>query len=443
MKTKTSSEERRTKGTGRVWFDARQGVYKGRIRIQGKDKYLTLTANERESLALWKKFVEEEKPRARAEFAKLPLAEVWPRIKDEIATAHGGINPRRYTDAWKWLKAFLESRGVKYLEDATAADISAFVKVKFAPLSGATVNGYICALKKIFATALPDLKASNNPTFHLSTVAQVSEAREPLTDSEIANLLAAAKAKGEDWFRLFTVALNTGLRLKDCVYLSSDKVKNGMISTVPFKTAKKAGTRVNIPLNAALHEVLDGIEGPYFPEFIRMYEHYEQGFSKKLKRVFTKAGIETCKEIEGRVRKASTKGFHCLRATFVSKLAEKGVSLGLIQSMAGHTDSVMTMAYCHPNAQALQAAVDSLDSSKYVSADASTIADTTANKVLDALRRMGLACNDDTDFSARLAPITAKLEKVEGLSAVEKNAACIGAAFALAEVMGIPSTLSA
>ena len=290
---------------------------------------------------------------------------------------------------------------------------------------------------------MPDLKASSNPTYHLTTVAQVSEAREPLTDEEIANLLAAAKAKGEDWYRLFTVALNTGLRLKDCVYLSSDKVKNCIISTVPFKTAKKAGTRVNIPLNAALHEVLDGIEGPYFPEFIKQYEDSEQHFHRRLKRVFTKAGIETCKEIEGRVRKASTKGFHCLRATFVSKLAEKGVSLGLIQSMAGHTDSVMTMAYCHPNAQALQAAVDSLDSSKYVSADASTIADTTANKVLDALRRMGLAANDDTDFRARLAPITAKLVKVEGMSAVEKNAACIGAAFALAEVMGIPSTLSA
>ncbi len=103
----------------------------------------------------------------------------------------------------------------------------------------------------------------------------------------------------------------------------------------------------------------------------------------------------------------------------------------------------MTMAYLHPNAQALQAAVDSLDSSKYISADAETIADTTADKVLYALRRMGIAANDDSDFSARLAPITAKLEKVEGLSAVEKNAACIGAAFALAEVMGIPSTLSA
>ena len=134
MKTKTSSEERRTKGTGRVWYDARQGVYKGRIRIQGKDKYLTLTANERESMALWKKYIEEEKPRARAEFAKLPLSEVWPRIKDEIATAHGGINPRRYADTWKWLRAFLEGRGVKYLDDVSAADISAFVKVKFAPL---------------------------------------------------------------------------------------------------------------------------------------------------------------------------------------------------------------------------------------------------------------------------------------------------------------------
>jgi integrase len=448
---KTDNTERRTKGTGRVWFDERQGVYKGRIRIAGKDKYLTLTANERESLALWKKFVEDEKPRARAEFAKLPLEEVWPRIREEIAASHGGINPRRYTDAWRWCKEFLEGRGVKYMEDATAADISAFVSSKFAPLASATRNGYVCALKRIWAVALPDIKAADNPTRGLGMVAQVSESREAFSDEELAALLNAAKAKGDDWHRLITVGLNTGLRLKDCVYLSSDKIKNGVISLVPYKTAKKAGTRVNIPLNAALHSVLDGIEGPYFPKFIEKYEKCEQHFSRALRRVFTAAGIDTAKEVQGRCRKASTKGFHALRATFITRLSEAGCSMGLIQSMAGHTADAMTLAYTHPNQTALQAAVDSLpqfdgakvESAKYVSAEASTIADTTADKVLDALRRMGLAEVDDTDYKARLAPIEAKLEKLEGMTEVERNAACIGAAFAIAEMMGIPSTLSA
>lgn len=448
---KTNQEERRTKGTGRIWFDDRQGVYKGRIRIGGKDKYLTLTANKRESESLWKEFIERERPAAKMASAKLPLSEVWPKVRAAVEATNAKLNQDRYFVEWSALRSWLEARGVKYMEDVTSTQFADYFNAWAVGRSPATRNILLSRFRKIWAEALPNQPTSENPTRTLALTARTPESREPLTDAEISSLLAAAKEKGEEWHRLIVIGLNTGLRLKDCVLLTSDKVRNGVISTVPFKTAKKSGKRVNIPMNAALHEVLDGVEGAFCPHLRDRYLNNISSFATSLKGLFRKAGIETSRKVEGYAHAVSVKGFHALRATFITRLSEAGVSLGLIQSMAGHVDSVQTLAYTHPNQTALQAAVDSLPqfdgkavaSAKYVSADASTIADTTANKVLDALRRMGLAAEDDSDFSARLAPITAKLEKVEGMSAVEKNAACIGAAFALAEVMGIPSTLSA
>ena len=444
----TDNMERRTKGTGRIWFDERQGVWKGRIRIGGKDIYRTLNANRRESEAAWKKFVEEARPRIKqaALSDKLELGLVWAKVKDTIAASNGGIDETKYIPIWNDLTAFLETRGRQFLEDVTSTDIAAFAKERFAKLSPCSYNNYVVYLSRIFNFALP--KGAENPVLCLGKKAVVQESREPLNDDEIASLLETAKAKGAEWHRLVTVGLNTGLRLKDCVYLSSDKIQNGMISLVPYKTAKKSGRRVNIPLNAALHEVLDGIEGRFCPELVKDYEHDASNFTRRLTCLFTHAGIQCSKVVEGRLRRASTKGFHSLRATFITRLSMAGVSLGIIQSMAGHTGDAQTLAYCHPHQAALQTAVDSLPTfdgkaKKYVSEEAKTIADTTAGKVIDALRRMGIAADDDSDFHARLAPIEAKLEKVEGMSAVEKNAACIGAAFALAEMMGIPSTLSA
>ncbi len=359
MKRKTE-ESRRNKGTGRIWFDERQGVYKGRIRINGKDKYLTLTGNERESQALWKEFVEKEKPAAKIDKAKLPLGDVWAQVRDKIAISNGGTNVAPYWPVWQAFEKAMLEKGRKYIDDVTATDVAAYVQTAFAGFASQTYNIYISYLKRVFMFARPDMKIADNPVANLGTKAVVQESREPLTDDEIMSLLKTAKAKGEEWYRLIVVGLNTGLRCKDCVYLTSDDVHDGEISIVPRKTSKKSGKRVNIPLNEALHEVLDGIEGDYFPTFRKDYEKCQPWFSERLQRLFVEAGIQTTKKVEGRSRKASTKGFHALRVVFISKLSEAGVSLGLIQSMAGHVSSKQTLVYTKPNRKALQNAVNSL-----------------------------------------------------------------------------------
>ena len=51
------------------------------------------------------------------------------------------------------------------------------------------------------------------------------------------------------------------------------------------------------------------------------------------------------------------KSFHSLRHTFVSRLAEKGISPLVIQSMSGHTTMAMTERYSHIGLEAKRKAL--------------------------------------------------------------------------------------
>jgi integrase len=54
--------------------------------------------------------------------------------------------------------------------------------------------------------------------------------------------------------------------------------------------------------------------------------------------------------------------FHDLRHTFISHMVEKGIPLGLIQTMVGHISSRMLLHYAHISSGAARRAVEALDS---------------------------------------------------------------------------------
>ena len=56
--------------------------------------------------------------------------------------------------------------------------------------------------------------------------------------------------------------------------------------------------------------------------------------------------------------------WHCLRHTFGSRLAARGVDLRKIQELMGHKDIKMTVRYTHLSQQDLLAAVEQVDDGK-------------------------------------------------------------------------------
>jgi len=53
-------------------------------------------------------------------------------------------------------------------------------------------------------------------------------------------------------------------------------------------------------------------------------------------------------------------GWHTLRHTFASHLAQGGVSIVIIKELLGHADIKTTMRYSHLTAQAIRGAIEAL-----------------------------------------------------------------------------------
>ena len=66
---------------------------------------------------------------------------------------------------------------------------------------------------------------------------------------------------------------------------------------------------------------------------------------KQIKTVLVNAGIETNVTRPGCKGSASIVGFHSLRHTFISKHAELGTPLAIIQESVGHSNNAMTQHY--------------------------------------------------------------------------------------------------
>jgi integrase len=73
--------------------------------------------------------------------------------------------------------------------------------------------------------------------------------------------------------------------------------------------------------------------------------------SIQIKKVFKKAGIQTNRVRENGKNKVAIVGYHSLRHTFISRHAELGTPLAVVQESVGHSSDVMTQHYQQINTQ--------------------------------------------------------------------------------------------
>lgn len=351
--------KRRTKGTGTI---VKIGdVYYGRINVKGKVKKVRLSKNQREATSLWNDWLKENVSTFKTESAKHPVDELWPKLNErylELGRSKANID----TDKTRYLNlvSFFKKQEKENVEDITKADIISFIETFCEGLTDRTKRCYKYIIREMLKAANPngkdltaDMKIRRTPTL----------AREPFTNDELKTILEAAEEKGHDWKVLIEVGLYTGLRLKDCVFLNSESVKEDVIETEPFKTKGRHGTIVRIPLHPVLKSELESMKvesGFYFPDIIALYKDNSSKIETRLRNIFKTTGADLKKTVEGRKRKVPVKGFHALRATFITRLAERGVSLPIMESLAGHLNTAQTMRYTHPDEDVKKIAVSVL-----------------------------------------------------------------------------------
>lgn len=348
--------KRRTKGTGTI---IKVGdVYYGRINVNGKVKKVRLSKNQREAVSLWNDWLRENINTFRTETVVHPITDVWPMLEEHYL---GQGKTRKTIDEIKSIytrfSKYVKECGKKSVEDITKSDIIQFIEEKCEGLADRTKRGYKYFIRDMFRVICPSVE---NPADNIRVRKTKTLPREPFTDDELDTILAVAEKRGHSWKVLIEVGLYTGLRLKDCVYLHTGAIQDGVIMTTPFKTSHQ-GTEVRIPLHPVLRAELASLgvqEGYYFPDLIEIYQ--QRRMEMRLRFIFNHIQKELNGRVEGRKRKVPLKGFHALRATFITRLAEKGVSLPIMESLAGHLNPQMTLHYTHPDEDVKKSAIDVL-----------------------------------------------------------------------------------
>jgi len=285
----------------------------------------------------------------------------------------------RYAQAARGFLDFLGPKADKHLETLRTADIARFFKQERD--RGKSLTTVILSLKVVktalkAATRLAGLKENPADGFEMPHNEKGDAVeREVFSPEEVNRLIAAADSR--DWKNVIRLSYFTGMRLGDCVNLIWRDVDlaNRVIEFIPRKTAgrARAGSKpkqLTVPLHAELEAALsklDGADGSpkafLFPSLAGKTSAGRSGLSMAFSRIMEQAGVDAGVRREkqgeaGRTVRART--FHALRHSFVSALANAGVSIEHRKLMAGHAKDDMTERYSHLSVDTLRKSVDRL-----------------------------------------------------------------------------------
>jgi integrase len=188
--------------------------------------------------------------------------------------------------------------------------------------ANATVNRERAVLASLFVQATKWGLADHNPVPSTDRRKEDNVAPRPLSDVETDKLMSVIPRH----YKPFVVfALNTGLRLGE---LQTQRWKDiNMTDRTLTVTRPKSGKSETIPLNKTAYAVL--IEADQTGDFV--FPTIPSSLSVIFPRYVRKAGLEGVT-------------FHCLRDTFISKVAETA-SAATVMALARHRDFRTTQRY--------------------------------------------------------------------------------------------------
>lgn len=281
-----------------------------------------------EFVGLWK-----ESPRRRDCSAEM-LERYESQIRQFVAWAGEGVDVRAVNDD-------MAERYAKHL----------------AKMSGNTYNKHLNTLEAAWKAAGRSAGVEVNPWAELPRRRQEAHRRRNLTPQEVAAILAAAEG---EWRGLIEIGLHTGLRLGDACRLKWSAFKSdGTVEVVTGKT----GAFVKLP-SAGLLAALErsnivrpsNLKGEVLPEIAAIYNRDPATVSKRVGRIFAKAGIERKVKERGWSKARADASFHSLRHTLVTKAIEAGVPAAIVRALVGHSTAAMTDRYSHVSGEAVAAA---------------------------------------------------------------------------------------
>lgn len=254
------------------------------------------------------------------------------------------------------IKEFFKEQEIIYLDEITSYNIEqlkAWLKeqkvTEERTLSKTTTNRYLQLLRGLFYKASAwGVYKGQNPIRGVRFYKERSPI-EPLSDSQVKKIMDAAErmnrwpksATQKEFFKICTIALNTGMRKSEILSLKWEDLKKDMI----YVMGKGDKDRL-IPINENVQKILEA--GPRRSPYI--IDIPNRGAQDALRKSVEKIRKET--EIHW--------NFHQLRHYFATKLLEKGVDLVTIASILGHSKFTTSLIYSHTDKNKMKRAVNLL-----------------------------------------------------------------------------------
>lgn len=277
------------------------------------------------------------------------------------------------------LREFVEgmkARGKVKLTSISRDDLRGYQRELAAQgLSIATTNAHIKSIKAYFRKAVIEMLVTHSPADGVDLIkARKSEVanRKPFSTDEINSLIQAAP-NGE-WRTFIKMGFYTGLRLSDIAGLRWSNIdqENEVIEITTAKTEKE----ITIPIFSSellleLRELNHGIgEAPLFPTLSGLQVGSRTGLSQTFNIIMDSAGVSrgrcyeaaSIDEGDTRGRSRHERGFHSLRGSFVSHLANSNVPKEIRMKLTGHDDSKVHDIYTTLEADTIRQHIQTLPS---------------------------------------------------------------------------------
>ena len=275
---------------------------------------------------------------------------------------------KRYEPVVESFLAHIGERSSASVASLTAAEIEAWHRAQVAAGKSASTADYGL---KVISAALARAKRHglllHNPAESVQVFGHASEARQPFTDAEVAALLTSAN---KEWRGMILFAAWAGLRLADAAGLTWRNVdlQAKILSFRPSKTRTKDARPLVVTMCPELVTAIEALPqrgigaAPLFPSLHGRKPGSHGGLSNEFARLMAKAGIDRGKgeEKKGKGRQTRAKGFHSLRHTMISRMANAEVSADVRKAIAGHSTDAAHRRYTHLSLDAQRQAVEKL-----------------------------------------------------------------------------------
>jgi integrase len=262
---------------------------------------------------------------------------------------------KRYKSVTDSFLEFLgDERSTASIASLTAEEIEAWRSAELKDGKGETTADFGV---KVIRGALEEARRKglvlSNIAEAVETGESIQEGREPFTDDEIRRLLKKADT---EWTGMILFGAHLGLRIADAASLTWEQIdmEKCTLSIVPGKTKRTAPKKRELALHSELVRHLRTVQrgigaAPLFPSLYGRRPGSHAGLSNEFSRLMSKAGIVASfgAKKTGKGRQLRMKGFHALRHSFISRLANADISGDVRKVLAGHASEATHKKYVH------------------------------------------------------------------------------------------------